>query len=401
MKKYHFDTVISRKNTDSIKYDAIEKFFAVKDGMPLWVADMDFATPDFIIEAIKNRLQHPVLGYTFKNEEHFESISKWLKKRHNFSISPKHLSGAPGVVAGLSMAIQEFTQPGDKIIVQPPVYFPFFHVIKNAGRKVVYNPLIMKKGKIKMEFNDLKNKLDEDTKMLLLCNPHNPGGRAWTKEELTEIDQLAQKHNFLVVSDEIHADILFGDNKYTPYASISDYAAQHSLSFGAPSKTFNMPGLATSFMFTKNKEIKERYNKILDLFHLQKGNILGNVALTAAYTEGEEWLDQLLEYLSDNLKLVEEFFANELPEIQVYRPEASFLVWLDCKGLGLDDDELKDFFFKDAGVILNPGKNFGPGGEGFMRMNIALPRAQLQLALDKIKKAALHLKEKQNKTIHF
>jgi len=387
MKKYNFDQHQDRKNTDCIKYDAIDKFWGVEEAMPLWVADMDFATPDFIIDALRERLEHPVLGYSYKNEDHFKSISNWLKKRHNYSISPKLISGAPGVVAGLSMAIQEFTKPGDKIIIQPPVYFPFSHIVRDSGRKLVYNPLIMKDGEIEMDIKDLSQKIDSETRAILLCNPHNPGGRVWTKEELLEIDQLAQKHNLFVISDEIHADILFDGNKYVPYASISDYAAAHSISFGAPSKTFNIPGLATSFMMTKNPQIKERYDKVLELYHLQKGNVLGNIALTQAYTKGEEWLNQLLTYLDGNLELIEDFFRTKVPEIKVYRPQASFLVWLDCKGLGLDKKELKDFFFNQAGVILNPGESFGPGGEGFMRMNFALPREELKIALEKIQKA--------------
>jgi cystathionine beta-lyase len=387
MKKYNFDIALNRKNTDSIKYDAIEKIWGVKDGMPLWVADMDFATPDFIIEAIKKRLEHPVLGYSFKNSQHLESISRWIKKRHNFDVSTHEISGSPGVVAGLSMAIQEFTKPGDKIIIQPPVYFPFSHIIKESGRKLVYNPLQIQEGNIQMDIEDLAKKIDKETKMILLCNPHNPGGRAWTKEELSQIDHLAQRNNLLVVSDEIHADILLNGHTYTPYASVSDYAAHHSITFGAPSKTFNIPGLATSFMIAKNPEIKKRYDKVLELYHLQKGNLLGNIALTAAYTQGEAWLDQLLEYLQKNLNLVEDFFKKQIPQIKVYRPEASFLVWLDCRNLGLNDEELKDLFFNKAGVILNPGYTFGPGGEGFMRMNIALPREKLKKALNKIKKA--------------
>ncbi len=391
MKKYNFDKIIDRKNTDSIKYDATEKFWGVKDAMPLWVADMDFETPDFIIDALKKRLEHPVLGYSFKSDEHFNSIASWMKRRHGFEVNPKEISGSPGVVAGLSMAIQEFTNPGDKIIIQPPVYFPFARSIKNAGRQVVNNPLKVANGKMQMDFEDLEKKIDKDTKMILLCNPHNPGGRAWTKEELGRIDRLAQKHNLLVVSDEIHADILLNGNKYTPYASVSEYAAQNSITFGAPSKTFNIPGLATSFMIAKNPEIKERYDRILNRYHLAKGNLPGNVALTAAYTHGDEWLDELLEYLKENVDFTEEFFKKELPSIKVYRPEASFLVWLDARGLGLDDEQLKDFFFNEAGVLLNPGYTFGPGGEGFMRMNIALPRAQLEKALKKIKEAANRL----------
>ncbi len=394
MKKYNFDKIIDRKNTDCIKYDATEQFWGVKDAMPLWVADMDFETPDFIIDAIKKRLEHPVLGYTYKNKNHFESISNWLKKRHDFEVAPEHISGSPGVVAGLNLAIREFTEPGDEVIVQSPVYFPFFHVIKENQREIVYNPLKNSGNKFEMDFEDLTSKITPKTKMILLCNPHNPVGRAWSKEELSQLDRIAQKHNLMVVSDEIHADILVNDKAYTPYASISDYAAQNSIIFGAPSKTFNIPGLATSFMIAKNPEIKKRYDHQLHTLHLQKGNILGNIALTAAYEKGENWLDQLLDYLKENIDYSIDFFNKEIPQIKVYRPEASFLLWLDARALGMDNEELKDFFFNKAGVLLNPGYTFGPGGEGFMRMNIALPKKELEKALKKIKKAVdKHMKE--------
>ncbi len=362
----------------------MDTFWGIEVAFPMWVADMDFKTPDFIIEAIKKRLQHEIFGYTYKSKEHFLSIKNWFKNRHNFDIDVSQLSSSPGVVTGFSMAIQKFTNKGDKIIVQPPVYFPFFNTVKNSGRQVVYNPLIIKNGSIEMDFEDLEQKIDNETKMLLLCNPHNPGGRAWTKQELQQLDKICEKHNILVVSDEIHSDILFDNHKYFPYASVSEHAAQNSICFGAPSKTFNMAGFSTSFAFSKNPEILKKYNEILNLNHLAKGNVLGNVGLTAAYENGNNWLDQLIDYLTDNLNYVESFINKNIPQIKVYRPNASFLVWLDCRGLGLDDLELKKFFFEEVKILLNPGYTFGPGGEGFMRMNIALPKHQLQQALEKI-----------------
>ena len=384
MKKYNFDEIIDRKDTDCIKYDATEKFWRIKDAFPMWVADMDFKTPDFIINALKKRLEHEILGYGFKSERHFTSIKNWLEKRHNFNVKTDQISSSPGVVTGFSMAIQQFTNPGDEIIVQPPVYFPFFKTIKNADRKVVYNPLKISEGKITMDFADLEKKISSKTQMILLCNPHNPGGRAWTLQELQQLDELAQKHNLLVISDEIHADILLNGNKFYSYASVSEYAAQNSIIFGAPSKTFNIAGLSTSFVIAKNPEILKKYNKILELNHLAKGNVLGNIALTAAYENGSEWLDQLIEYLEGNLDYLTNFFQENMPEVKVYRPDASFLVWLDFNQWGLSPAELKNFFFKQAKIIINPGFIFGPGGEGFMRLNFALPRKKLEWALEKI-----------------
>ena len=393
MKIYNFNQEVERKHTDCIKYDAMEKFWGIDDAFPMWVADMDFKTPDFIIEALQNRLKHEILGYSFKTQNYYKSIQKWLKERHNFKVQINELSSSLGVVTGFSMAIQKFTNKGDKIIVQPPVYFPFFKTIKNADRKVVYNPLIINNGKIKMDFKDLEEKIDEDTKMLLLCNPHNPGGRAWTRKELQKLDEICKKHNLIVVSDEIHADILYDDKKFTSYADVSEYAAQNSLIFGAPSKTFNIAGMSTSFALSKNPEILKKYNEILELNHLAKGNLLGNVALTAAYENGSAWLDQLTAYLTDNLNYVENYFKENIPQIKVYRPDASFLVWLDCKGLGLNDLELKEFFFSKVKLLLNPGYTFGQGGEGFMRMNIALPKKKLKIALERIKDKVDNLSE--------
>jgi len=391
-KKYDFNQIINRKETNCIKYDAIEKFWGVRDAFPMWVADMDFKTPDFIIDAIKNRLDRGILGYGFKSSAHYKSIINWLNKRHNFKLLQNQLSSSPGVVTGFSMAIQKFTKPGDKIIVQPPVYFPFFKTVKNAKRQVVYNPLIIQNGKITIDFKDLENKASNDVKMLLLCNPHNPGGRAWTLEELKKIDKICQQNNIMVVSDEIHADILFDNKKYYPYAKVSEFAAQNSLTFGAPNKTFNIAGLSTSFVFAKNPEILKKYNEILELNHLSKGNIFGNIALTSAYEKGNDWLDQLIDYLTNNLNFIEQFFRKNIPQIKVYRPDASFLILLDCRNLGLSDAELKDFFFNKVKIILNPGYTFGQGGEGFMRMNFALPYKKLVEALEKIKSEVDKLK---------
>ncbi len=392
MKTYDFDQIINRKGTDCIKYDAMEKFWGTSDAFPMWVADMDFKTPDFIIDALKKRLEHEILGYGFKSERHFTSIKNWLDKRHNFNVNKDQISSSPGVVTGFSMAIQQFTNPGDEIIVQPPVYFPFFKTVKNAGRTVVYNPLKISEGKITMDFDDLEKKISSKTQMILLCNPHNPGGRAWTLPELQQLDTIAQKHNLLVISDEIHADILLNGNKFYSYASVSEYAAQNSIIFGAPSKTFNIAGLSTSFVIAKNPEILKKYNKILELNHLAKGNILGNIALTAAYENGSDWLDQLIEYLEGNLNLITNFFQENMPEVKVYRPDASFLVWLDFNDWGLSPKKLHQFFVKQAKIIINPGYVFGPGGEGFMRMNFALPRKKLEWALGEMNKAAKQIK---------
>jgi len=389
--KYNFDEIVNRENTASVKYDLRLELFGKKDVIPMWVADMDFKTPDFIINAIKERTKHEVFGYSIRPKSYFTSIINWLNRRHHWDIQEDWISFSPGIVPAINMAILAYSNEGDKIIVQPPVYFPFFSAIENNKRTLVENPLVLKNNRYCIDFKDLEEKL-KDAKLFLLSNPHNPGGTVWTKEELKKLGDLCVKNNVLIMSDEIHADLVFSDYKFTPLASISEAIANYTVTFIAPSKTFNMAALATSSVISSNKELKEKYDKVLDTIHVGMGNVFGTIASEAAYNHGDEWLDQLMEYLKGNLDLMQDFLEEKIPEIKMIRPEGTYLVWLDCSGLDLKGKDLKDFMINDAGLGFNDGRMFGHGGDGFMRMNIACPRQIILDALILLEKAVNNLK---------
>ena len=388
--QYNFDKIINRDNTASVKFDLRQKVFGKDDIIPMWVADMDFETPGFIIEALKERLKHPILGYSYRPDSYFQSIINWVKRRHQWNIEKEWISFSPGIVPAINMSIMAFTQPGDKIVVQPPVYHPFFSAISNNKRTLVENPLILRNRRHYIDFEDLKVKL-RDAKMILLSSPHNPGGAVWTKEELKKIGNLCVENNVLIMADEIHGDLVFEPAKYVPMASVSEEIANQTVTFIAPSKTFNMAGLATSSVITSNKILKEKFDQILDTIHIGMGNIFGTVATEAAYNHGDEWLDKLLEYLSQNMDYVEQYFSEKIPQIKVIRPEGTYLMWLDCSGLRLKNKDLKSFMIHDAGLGFNDGRMFGTGGEGFMRMNVACPKQRLEIALKQLKNAIFQI----------
>jgi len=386
MKKYNFDEIVDRINTNCLKYDARNSFFGNPDVLPLWVADMDFRTPDFIVEAIKKRAEHEIFGYTFRTEAYTQSIVNWLKNRHNWAIRPEWISFSPGVVAGLTLAIEALSDAGEGVIVQPPVYFPFFDSVKGSGRQLIENPLKLENGRYYFDLEDLRSKITPATKLLLLSNPHNPGGMAWTREELSSLTQICLDHKIVIISDEIHSDLIFDGHKHTPVASISEEVAQNSITLMAPSKTFNTAGLTTSFLVIPNKRHFVAYERVMRLPHLHMGNIFGTIALEAAYTHGQNWLSQLLTYLQENYQALETFFNEKLPEVKVMRPEATYLIWIDFSAYGLTDEALNQKLI-DAGVGLNRGTQFGKQGAGFMRINIGCPRSILQAALERIEKA--------------
>lgn len=385
--KYDFDTIIPRENTDCVKYDLRNKFFKTEDVIPMWVADMDFATPDFILKAIQDRLKHPILAYSYRSENYHQSIESWLKKQYNWHIESSWISFSPGVVPGIVTAIQALTKPKDKIIVQTPVYFPFFSSIKGTNREMLVNELTLVDGKYQMNFDDLENQIDSNTKMLILCNPHNPVGRAWSKEELARLADICEKHKLIVLSDEIHSDLVFKPYKHIPFASISAYSKNKTITFMAPSKTFNIAGLSTSFVIIPNPSLQRRYTRGLEIYHLNLGNIFGTLATTAAFQYGAEWKDQLKQYLMENINQVKTYFKSNLPKIQLIENQATYLLWLDCRALELDDTALSQFFTQEAKLGLNPGNMFGQGGSGFMRMNIAMPRSVIEKVLINLKKA--------------
>lgn len=383
----NFDEIIDRKNTNCVKHDGMESFIGAKDAIPMWVADMDFRTPKFIIDSIKKRLEHEILGYTFRSDIFYKSIIDWHKRRHGWQLKKEWLSFSPGVVAGFAIAIEQLTDIGDKIIVQPPVYFPFFQTINALNRVTVNNPLKLENGRLNMDFDNLSNIIDNKTKAIIISNPHNPGGTVWTKQELLTLNDICLKNNILVISDEIHADIVYQPHKYTPFASISKEASMNSITVMSHSKTFNIAGLSTSYVFTENKLMLEKYNKLLNTYHLNGGNIFGTEALIAAYNYGEEWLEDLISYLSGNIEFVDNYLKQKIPKIKAIIPESTFLIWLDCRDLGLNSNELKDFSYNKSKVAVNEGISFGQEGEGFMRLNIGTPRSIVEKAMTQIKHA--------------
>lgn len=386
--KYNFDEIVERKNSNCIKYDAVQTFLNTSsETIPMWVADMDFKAAPCIIDALQSKLDHQIFGYGIKPIEFYLSIKNWMKTRHDWDIKSNWISFSPGVVAGFTLAIQQFTKPGDKIIIQPPVYFPFAHSVRDTGRQIIDNPLKLNDGRLEIDFADLEQKITPDVKMLLLCNPHNPGGSVWKKEELEKLSEVCIKNDILVVSDEIHADIVFSPNKHVPYASISEKAAQNSITVLSHSKTFNVAGLTTSYVIIPNKKILLDYNKTLNIPHLGMGNVFGTEALIAAYTKGEDWLNELIEYLEGNIELVSQFFKAHLPKFKVIKPESTFLIWVDCRETGWDIKQISDFFLNTAKVAVNEGSIFGQDGEGFIRLNIGCPRSIVQKALEQINEA--------------
>lgn len=381
---YNFDELVDRRGTDCIKHDMLRPFFGEDDILPLWVADMDFRTPDFIMEGIRKRLEHEVLGYTFRGQGFYDSVTGWVKRRHNWDIRKEWISFSPGVVSALTASVLAFTKPGDKVIVQPPVYFPFFECVRGTKRRLVENPLKLVDGRYRFDLDDLESKIDAKTRMLLLCSPHNPGGMVWQPEELMALDEICRRQNILVVSDEIHADLLFEGYRHTPYATLGEETASRTIVAMAPSKTFNMAGLSTSFVVIPDPALKKSYEKLMQTMHIHMGNIPGTVALEAAYTHGDDWLAQMMAYVQENYGLLESFLKKHLPKVGVMRPEATFLVWLDFRAYGMKDKQLSRFIVSQARTGLNNGGRFGTGGEGFMRINIGCPRSVLEDGLQRL-----------------
>ena len=385
--KYDFDQVIDRSNTNSIKIEALEEVFGSKDVIPLWVADMDFLSPPEVTEAMKKRIEHGIFGYVQPDDQYFNSIINWLKDRHSWTVTQETISFVPGVVKGFAFAIDAFTNDNDKIIIQPPVYPPFKGTTEDLNREIVNNPLIFENGQYKMDFDNLRKVAKMGCKMLILCNPQNPSGRMWSKEELSELAEICYDNDILVVSDEIHADLELPGNKHVPFATVSEKAAQNNITLMAPSKTFNIAGIVSSFAVVENKEIREKYFNYLAARELNKGTIFAYIAAQYAYETGGEWLDEAMEYIQKNIDFVDNFLLKHIPQIKVVRPEASFLIWLDCRDLNLSQPELENFFIRKANLGLNSGTMFGKEGEGFMRLNVGCPLITLEKALDNLKKA--------------
>ncbi|MDY0344251.1 MAG: PatB family C-S lyase [Lentimicrobium sp.] len=385
--QYNFDEIIPREDTRSVKYDLRTEIFGKSDVLPLWVADMDFRTPDVVIEAIKRRVDHEILGYSFRDDAYNAALINWLKRRHQWSIQKEWIAFAPGIVPAFNMAVMAFTQPGEGIVVQPPVYFPFFGAVKDHERKLILNPLIRQNGNYLMDYDHLEQCCREGARMLILCNPHNPVGRAWAPEELRRIGEICLKYNVLMISDEIHADLVNRGHKHTVLASLSPEIAARTITMVAASKTFNLAGLGTASVIASDPDLLEGYTKMLNAVHVGMGNIFGNVATEAAYNKGEPWLEQLLDYIDGNIRLLMSYHQRLQPWVSFEAPEATYMAWLNFSKLGLDDESLNKFIISEAGLGLNAGIQFGAGGEGFMRINLACPRATLRKALDQLEKA--------------
>jgi cystathionine beta-lyase len=381
---YDFDTVIDRRDTNCVKYDLRGKLFGKDDVLPMWVADMDFPVADFILDAIRERLNHPVLGYTFRSDRFAGSVASWLNRRHGWKIETTAIGFSPGVVPALNMCVLEFTDPGDKVVVQPPVYFPFFSAISNHGRELVYNQLVKRDKSYEMDLDHLEDQFKAGAKLFFLCNPHNPVGRVWSNEELQKLAEICVKYQVMVISDEIHSDLLLSGSRHIPFASLGKDIADLTLTCMAPSKTFNLAGLYTSVMIATNPSLMKRYEKVLDAVHVGGDNILGQVALEAAYTLGDEWLDQLLDYLEKNFQAFSSHLNNNVPELLISPLEATYLAWLDFSFLELDDKGLKDFIIHRAGLGLNDGPMFGPGGSQHQRLNLATPRKILMEGAERL-----------------
>lgn len=387
MSKYNFDKIIERRGTNAIKTDALLPRYGNADLIPLWVADMDFLSPPAVTEAIIERAKHGIFGYTCASQGYYDSIINWINCSHNWKIQQDWLTFIPGIVKGIAFVIDCFSTREDKIIIQPPVYHPFRIIPELHHRTVIDNQLILEAGQYRMDLEGLKKLIDPSCRILILCNPHNPGGRVWTRQELSDIADICYENNILVISDEIHSDLAFAPHKHVPFASVSEKAAMNSITFMAPSKTFNIAGIVSSYSIIPNEELRTKFVAYLSSSELQEGHIFAYLAAQTVYEHGQDWLDEVKDYLWKSVTFVNEYLKANIPQIKAMLPQASFLIWLDCKELNLSQEELVSLFVDDAKLALNDGIMFGKGGEGYMRMNIGTPRANIEKALDNLKKA--------------
>ncbi|HLS35199.1 MAG TPA: MalY/PatB family protein [Bacillota bacterium] len=384
-----FSKVHSRKNTRSIKWDLTEQLFQEKDVLPMWIADMDFQAPKEVNEAIKKRAKHGIYGYTTTDDQVIHTITSWVKRRHEWKVDKKHISFSPSIVTSLHLAITSLTKPEDKVLIQTPVYTPFYRVIENHGRKVIKNELKLNKitNKYEIDFEHFEQRLSEGVKAFILCSPHNPVGRVWTKKELTKMAELCIKHDVLILSDEIHSDLIYPSYTHIPIATLSPKIAEQTITFMSPSKTFNIAGLQASYTIISNEKIRKRFEAELKKFGLSTLNTIGIYALEAAYNYGEKWLEQLIQTLDENKNYVIEQFAKHAPQVNVIDAEGTYLLWLDFRNLSMDKNNLEKLLIHEAKVALNNGLIYGTEGKNFMRMNIACPKEFVEKGVSQIIKA--------------
>ncbi len=384
--KYNFDEIVPRRHTDCLKYDNLQEMFGTEEVLPMWIADMDFKTPDFIVDAIRTRLSHELLGYSYICKRWKPAIQNWVSRRYGWQVEADEIGFVGGIVPAISFALQCFTKIGDKVMIQPPVYHPYHHVTHDLERTLVMNPLKLVNGQFEVDFADFEEKV-KNCKIFLLCNPHNPGGRVWSKEELARMCEICAKYNVLVISDEIHCDMALKGYKHIPFASCCDKAKDICITFMAASKTFNIAGLKSSYHIIQNEDIRKQYHEFLRKSELDTAHVFATGPVATAYEQGEEWVEQMLEYVEANIDFMEQYLKKNMPKMGMIRPQASFLVFLDARGLGLPHDELVKFFIREAKVGMNDGAMFGEEGSGYMRMNLGCPRSILEKALNQIKAA--------------
>lgn len=386
--EFDFDIPVPREGTHSVKFDGRQQYFGTAEVTPMWVADMDFAVPPCVTRALLARAAHPVFGYTLYPESLYQSVIGWFQRRHHWSIERDWIVMAPGVVPSLHACCLAFAEPGEGVIVQPPVYFPFFSAVTETKRQLVLNPLQSINGRYEINLKQLENQA-RDARILMLCTPHNPVGRVWSKAELISVLRIAKAHNLIVLSDDIHADLVYPGVSHTMIGTLEtelgEFIRTNVITAVAPSKTFNIPGLGLSCLIVPNPQHREALQKVFELLHVSNSNPFSIAAFEAAYNEGDVWLDSLMVYLQENKKLVRDFLAQNVPQIRCADPEGTYLLWLDCSDLQLTDAQLRDFFIKDCKVGMNPGIVFGEEGKGFMRMNIGTTRARLSAALESIR----------------
>ncbi len=381
---YNFDEPIERRGTDCFKWDALQAMYGRDDLTPMWVADMDFRSPDFVMEAIRKRCDHEVLGYTMPSEGYWQAVTTWLKRHYGIDTTKDNLHFIPGIVAGIAYALLCLTQPGDKVLVTTPVYPPFLNLPKNGGRELVCSPLRIENGRFSFDFEDFKRKI-EGCKLFIMSNPHNPAGTVWGTEVLQHVAEICERHHVIVISDEIHADLTLPGHQHVSYSTVSPEAARHSITFMAPSKTFNIAGLGSSVCYIADETLRKRFFGWLNTFEVANGNIFAFTAAEAAFHDGEEWLRQMLDYLQGNVQTLDQFLKEKMPKVKAVLPEASYLAWLDFSAYGLTHEQLKDKLINEARVALNDGITFG--GDAYQccfRLNLGCPRAMLLDALRRI-----------------
>lgn len=395
MEKYNFDTVIDRRGTSSMKYEGLDTVFGRHDVSPLWIADLDFAVCPDIVKTLRQRLDHPILGYFACPDSYWNAVMSWLERRHGLKTEREQLAFIPGVVKGIGYAVNFFSRPGDRIVIQPPVYHPFRMVIEGNGRQVVENPLVFDGDNYTMDLDGLEEAIiREKPTMMILCNPHNPIGIQWSAETLARVAAICRSHGVTVVSDEIHGDLVLYGKPHIPFVDVSADARAVGITLGAPSKTFNIPGLVSSWVLVKDTELRRDFFHWLEVNEFSAPMMISALGAEVAYTHGEQWLDEMVGYVEDNIDFAVNFVDRHIPGVRIIRPQASFLLWVDFRGLGLSQNELMDLLLDKAHIALNDGTMFGAQGIGFARLNVGTPRSVLATALEQIREAVVNMPDR-------